>query len=211
MRVHRDVTWVDARRATSPNDPSDAEHGQSRRERYRVNVFIDPALSAAVTWVNGIAMPDAIARLYTCDGTISPIFVAEGRPVSVGRSQRIVPERTRRIVLHRDKQCRNPLCGATRGLEVHHIVHWTDGGGTDTWNLIALCRRCHRDHHLGRLDLTGNADQPDAIIFRDEHGRRIDTATHAHKPPGPPPTPLRPYHHPLGERLQRWAILFNSN
>ena len=140
-----------------------------------------------MTWVNGIAMPDAIARLYTCDGTISPIYVAEGRPVSVGRSQRIVPERTRRIVMHRDKQCRNPLCGATRGLEVHHIVHWTDGGGTDTWNLIALCRRCHRDHHLGRLDLTGNADQPDGIIFRDEHGRRST----------PPPTPTNhPDHHP---------------
>jgi hypothetical protein len=205
----RDVTWVDALVdiAERSLDGTPVE----RRERYRINLFLDPALTAAVTWINGIAMPDAIARLYTCDGTINPTYLAEGHPVNVGRSQRIVPDRTRRIVTHRDKQCRNPLCGASPGLEVHHIIHWHDGGHTDTNNLIALCRRCHRDHHLGRLDITGNADQPDGVTFRDQHGRPIDTATHAHKPPGPPPTPLRPYHHPLGARLQPWAILFNSS
>jgi hypothetical protein len=186
----RDVTWVDALVdiAERSLDGTPVE----RRERYRVNLFLDPALTAAVTWINGIAMPDAIARLYTCDGTINPTYLAEGHPVNVGRSQRIVPDRTRRIVIHRDKQCRNPLCAASRGLEVHHIIHWHDGGRTDTNNLVALCRRCHRDHHLGRLDITGNADQPDGVTFRDQHGRPIDTATHAHKPPGPPPDPLRP-------------------
>ena len=132
----------------------------------------------------------------TCDGTISPVFVADARPVSVGRSQRIVPERTRRVVLHRDKKCRNPLCAATRGLEVHHVVHWLDWGETETDNLIALCRRCHRDHHLGRLDISGNADLPDGITFRDEHGRIIDPATHAMQPTGPPPEPRQPYRHP---------------
>jgi hypothetical protein len=203
----RDVTWVDALVDVAEHCVEAAPI--ERRERYRVNLFVDPGHTAAVTWINGIAMPDAIAKLYTCDGTINPIFVTDGHPVNVGRSQRIVPERTRRLVLQRDKHCANPLCGATRGLEVHHIIHWSDGGSTDTWNLITLCRRCHRDHHLGRLDITGNADQPDGIVFRDKHGQPFDTATHAHKPPGPPPTPLRPYHHPLGERLQRWAIHFN--
>jgi hypothetical protein len=72
-------------------------------------------------------------------------------------------------------------------------------------------RRCHRDHHLGRLDISGNADRPDGITFRDEQGWVIDTATHAHKPPGPPPHPVRPYRHPLGERLQRWAIVYNPS
>ncbi len=85
----------------------------------------------------------------------------------------------------------------------------TTAAGTDTDNLIALCRRCHRDHHLGHLDISGNADLADGITFRDEAGRVIDTATHAAKPPGPPPQPQQPYRHPLGERLQRWAIQFN--
>ena len=196
--------------STSPNRSFVAAPAE-RRERFRINLFMDPAQSATATWINGIAVPDSIARLCLCDGTISPVFFDEARPVSVGRSQRIVPERTRRIVVHRDKQCRNPLCGARRGLEVHHIIHWSDGGTTDTWNLVTLCRRCHRDHHLGHFDLSGNADDPDGVVFRDVHGRVTDTATHAAKPPGPPPTPLRPYRHPLGERLQRWAIQFNSS
>ena len=161
-----DVTWADAivDIAERSLDRSPLE----RRERFRINLFLDPAASPTATWINGIGVPEAITRLCTCDGTISPVFVDDSRPVSVGRSQRIVPDRTRRAVLHRDKKCRNPLCGATRGLEVHHVVHWHDLGGTDTWNLIALCRRCHRDHHLGRLDISGNADLPDGITFRDE-------------------------------------------
>lgn len=182
-----------------------------RRERFRLNVFVDPENSPVATWTNGAAVPDVLARLLTCDGVISPIFVSDGRPVSVGRSQRIVPERTRRVVLHRDKQqCRNPLCGATRNLDVHHVVHWVTGHGrTDPDNLIVLCRRCHRDHHLGRLDITGSGDEPDGIVFRDEHGRRLDPATHARRPTGPPPTPDDPYRHPLGERLRRGDILYN--
>jgi hypothetical protein len=203
-----DVTWVDALIDIAQRS-LDAVPGD-RGERFRINVFLDPEHSPTATWTCGIAVPDAIKRLLGCDGMLSPIFVSSGKPTSVGRSQRIVPERTRRVVLHRDKQCRNPLCSATRGLEVHHIVHWLDGGPSDTWNLVALCIRCHRDHHLGRLGITGNADEPDGVTFRDQHGRVVDPATHA-KPTGPPPTPLRPYRHPLGERLQRWAIAFNPS
>jgi Domain of unknown function (DUF222)/HNH endonuclease len=204
-----DVTWADALVDIAERSLDHAP--VERRERFRINLFLDPAASPMATWINGIGVPEAIRRLCACDGTISPVFVAGSRPVSVGRSQRIVPERTRRVVMQRDKKCRNPLCGATRGLEVHHVVHWHDLGGTDTDNLVALCRRCHRDHHLGRLGISGNADLPDGITFRDEHGRVIDTATHAAKPPAPPPRPPRPYRHPLGERLQRWAIQFNPS
>jgi HNH endonuclease/Domain of unknown function (DUF222) len=203
----RDVTWADA--LVDIAERSFGAAPLERRERFRPNIFCDPEHSPRATWITGIAVPDAIAKLCTCDGTLSPVFVAEGRPVSVGRSLRIVPERTRRVVLHRDVQCRNPLCGRRHGLEVHHIVHWADGGPTDTANLVVLCRRCHRDHHLGRLHLTGNADETDGVVFRDEGGRIIDTATHAAKPPGRAPDPRRPYRHPCGERLQRWAVQFN--
>ena len=56
-----DVTWVDALVdiAERSLDRSPLE----RRERYRVNVFIDPANSPAATWINGIGVPEAITRL----------------------------------------------------------------------------------------------------------------------------------------------------
>ena len=50
-------------------------------------------------------------------------------------------------------------------LQIHHIVHWEDGGPTDTWNLVALCDAHHRLHHLGRLQIAGDADDPDGLVF----------------------------------------------
>ena len=56
--------------------------------------------------------------------------------MSVGRTQRIVPERTRRLILRRDGGCRVPGCGHDRIVQIHHIIHWLDSGPTDTSNLI---------------------------------------------------------------------------
>jgi uncharacterized protein DUF222/HNH endonuclease len=204
----RNVTWADALVDIAERS-LDAQPLQ-RRERFRINLFLDPEHSPTATWTNGVAVPDVLAKLLTCDGVLSPVFVSNGHPVGVGRTQRIVPERTRRIVLHRDKHCRNPLCGATRWLEVHHIRHWVDDDGpTETWNLITLCGRCHRDHHRGLLRISGDADEPDGVEFSDQYDRLLDPATHARPPDGRPPEPRQPYRHPLGERLQRWAIHFN--
>ena len=68
-----DVTWVDA--LVDVAERSFDAAPVERRERFRINLFLDPRHTAAVTWSNGIAAPQAIARLYTCDGTISPVFV----------------------------------------------------------------------------------------------------------------------------------------
>ena len=129
--------------------------------------------------------------------------------MSVGRTQYQVPDRTRRLVLRRDRKCRVPWCNQTRWLQVHHIIHDQHHGPTDTWNLAGLCPGCHRLHHRGLLGISGNADDPDGLTFTDGHGQVIDPATRPIKPTGPPPhSPVKPYEHPLGERLQRWAILF---
>ncbi|MGI9032127.1 MAG: HNH endonuclease signature motif containing protein, partial [Acidimicrobiales bacterium] len=77
--------------------------------------------------------------------------------LSVGRTQRIVSDRTRTAIEDRDGGCRVPG-GRNRGrLQVHHIVHWEDGGATDTPNLVALCSAHHRAHHRGILGIEGNA------------------------------------------------------
>ena len=200
------VTWADALVEMARRSMDAAP--LARRERFRVNWFVDPADPVPARWADGLAVPHWLVEMLSCDGTVSPVFTDGAHPVSVGRTQYAVPDRTRRLVLYRDKKCRVPWCNQTRWLQVHHIVHDEHGGPTDTWNLMAACPACHRLHHKGLLGISGNADDPDGLTFTDAHGRVIDPTAHPIKPTGPPPSPRRPYEHPLGERLQRWALLF---
>ena len=96
--------------------------------------------------------------------------------------------------------CRVPGCTADRFVEVHHIIHWQDGGPTDTWNLLSLCGRHHRMHHQGLLGIEGNADEPDGIEFTDTRGSPIPHA-HPPNPPSEPPECERPYEAPPAGRM----------
>jgi hypothetical protein len=163
----------------------------------------------------GLALPDSLRRYLTCDGTLRPIHEVGGIPVSVGRTHRTVPDRTRVVVEDRDRGCRVPGCDRQRWLHIHHVVHWEDGGPTDTSNLVAICPRHHRLHHLGQLGVAGDADRPDGLVFTDQRGQPLAGSG----PPVPPTGPLettasdlgiRPagWRHPTGERLDaRWIIL----
>ncbi|MBZ2197258.1 HNH endonuclease [Occultella gossypii] len=58
------------------------------------------------------------------------------------RRTRDIPKRTRAAVLARDGHaCVN--CGATRSLELDHIVRYIDGGSDEPDNLRTLCQPCH--------------------------------------------------------------------
>jgi hypothetical protein len=46
-------------------------------------------------------------------------------------------------------RCANPACRYILVIDVHHIVHVSDGGGNEPSNLLALCPNCHRLHHQG--------------------------------------------------------------
>jgi hypothetical protein len=56
----------------------------------------------------------------------------------------------------------------------------------------------------------GNADQPDGLTFTNARGDPITSAPNITKPTGPPPAPAKRYIHPLGERLDRWAVMFHD-
>jgi Domain of unknown function (DUF222)/HNH endonuclease len=176
----------------------DAVPSRERRDRYRTWWHLDA--NGNMTTTDGWRIPESIARLLTCDGMVAPVWETDGVPFSVGRMQHIVPDRTRRIVERRDRGCRVPGCTADRFVEVHHIIHWEDGGVTDTWNLICLCPKHHRMHHQGVLGITGNADQPDGITFTDARGSPIPLA-HPPNPPSEPPTCERPYQAPPAGRM----------
>jgi len=115
-------------------------------------------------------------------------------------AQRSVPTRLRNLITHRDQSCQIPGCTATH-TQIHHIIHWTNGGTTNPENLISICARHHRAHHLGLIGIQGNANQPDTMIFTDQHGNPINTTP---QPIITTPTPASPqpvYEHPSGERL----------
>jgi len=202
-----DVTWIDAIRDIAERSLDNITE-PSRRDRFRIDIHLD-ATTGALTNATGWRLPDAIRNHLTCDGLITPTLMTDGIPVSVGRTQRTVPERTRRHVIHRDRGCRIPGCTHNHFLEVHHIIHWLHGGDTNTHNLIALCPHHHRLHHKGKLGITGNADTPNGITVTDATGTPITpSGASPEQPTATPPAPFKPYHHPLGERCDYDYIYF---
>ena len=191
------VTWADALivLATRSLDAagSDGAGGAARRARYRVQVHLDTDGG----WLTGRPrLPQHITNQLTCDGTLTPVWETDGHPVNVGRAHRVVPHRTRILVLDRDRGCRFPGCACTRHLEIHHLTHWRDGGPTDTTNLLALCTFHHDGHHRGEFTLTGDPTHPDGLTFHTDTGLLIAPPQQPPPPPaahpGPRPDPDEP-------------------
>ncbi|HZS20443.1 MAG TPA: DUF222 domain-containing protein [Pseudonocardiaceae bacterium] len=85
-----------------------------------------------------------------------------GEPLDVGRASRIVPAAIRRSVILRDGGCAFPGCAVpARWCDIHHVVHWAQGGATRLTNCVALCGRHHRllHHSDWRIDMTGGIPQ----------------------------------------------------
>ena len=86
----------------------------------------------------GPLLCDADRQYLLCDATCEVWFERHGRVVGSGRATRTISRRLRRALEHRDR-CAVPGCGATRGLQAHHLQHWEDGGPTELTNLVLLC------------------------------------------------------------------------
>ncbi|WP_076262467.1 HNH endonuclease signature motif containing protein [Intrasporangium flavum] len=166
----RRATWADALvlLATRSLDAGTTDT-PARRARYRVQVHLDTDGG----WLNaGPRLPQHVVDGLTCDGTLTPVWETEGSPVNVGRTHRVVPHRTRVLVLDRDRGCRFPGCPtrASDYLEVHHRVHWRDGGLTDLANLLCLCTFHHDSHHRGEFTITGDPTRTDGLVFETRQG-----------------------------------------
>jgi hypothetical protein len=187
------ITWADALMllATRSLDTGTADT-PARRSRFRVQVHLDTTGG----WLTGRPrIPKGIVDKLTCAGTLTPVWETDGQPVNVGRTQRVVPHRTRIVVLDRDRGCRHPGCSitATGYLEIHHLIHWRDGGPTDLTNLLGLCPFHHDGHHRGEFTITGDPTRPDGLEFHTQHGLLIGP------PRRPPSTPIGPA--PTTERV----------
>ena len=99
----------------------------------------DCAAPAAVTSRGEKRLAPAQVEALACDARVK----RPGRP-----NRAVIAPSVRTAVLARDRyRCTTPGCGATRFLEVHHVVPRTRGGSNKAENLVTLCGRCHRFAH----------------------------------------------------------------
>jgi hypothetical protein len=139
----------------------------------------------------GPALSHDTLRRLACDARLQLTLTdPDTNVIGVGRTTRTIPPWLQRLVQARDQGCRFPLCRRTRWTQIHHIVHWADGGPTDLNNLVTLCGYHHRLIHEHGWTITGD---PNGTITW-------------HHPTGHPFQP-QPPKHPLKE----WKQLLNQH
>ena len=93
----------------------------------------------------------ARARWLACDGAVTRIVIGpESQPLEMGRTHRVVPPHLRRATEARDRHCVFTGCdNPSWWCDVHHLLHWIDGGETSLENSALLCERHHTKVHHG--------------------------------------------------------------
>ncbi len=121
----------------------------------------------------------ADARRLACDAALIPVVLGSpSQPLDVGRSTPLWPVSIRRAAAVRDRHCTFPGCTVPLWLcQLHHLLHWADGGPTSLHNSTHLCHRHHRVIHHDDWDVRRDPDG--ALIFTDPHG----TEHRWHPPP----------------------------
>ncbi len=175
-------------------DPA-TTNGHRPSDRYQAIIHLDAQHPERSRINLGPLLDRATLDEITCDRDLRALLHKGSRPVDWGRRKRLVDPLLRALVEDRDHGCR--ICGATGFLNIHHHVHWTNGGPTDTWNLYALCGHCHRAVHAGRINVVGtDADDLDGLRFLDRHHRPLPrpapTEPDPDNGPGPPGEPYAP-------------------
>ncbi len=115
------------------------------------------------------------ARRYSCDATLCRVVMKGPELLDLGRMTRVISAGLRRAVILRDRHCRWPGCDhpATWG-DVHHIIHWADGGATALQNLCVLCRRHHTATHEDGFSISHDGEG--GLVFRRPDGSAIGRA-----------------------------------
>ncbi|WP_030529731.1 HNH endonuclease signature motif containing protein, partial [Phycicoccus jejuensis] len=105
------------------------------------------------TTADGTLLPPETVRRLGCDaGLLIHLLGARGEPLTLTRVLRLYTRGQRRHLLLRDRGCTYPGCTAPAAwTRAHHVLHWADGGPTDTTNAALLCPRHHTHVHHRRL------------------------------------------------------------
>jgi hypothetical protein len=104
--------------------------------------------------------------MLACDGSISRIITGpNGEILDSGRATRTFTAAQRRAIIARDRHCQHHHCDTPAAwCDIHHKVHWADGGPTSISNGILLCGRHHRHHHRNHPHDQTGTDPPKALL-----------------------------------------------
>jgi 5-methylcytosine-specific restriction endonuclease McrA len=169
----------------------------------------DPADPARSHVEDGPAVSISTAQMLACTAALSWMVHDRGGAVlALGRRRRKPNAAIRRAARERDHgRCRFPGCESRR-VDLHHIVHWINGGRTDLENLISLCP-CHHKlvHDRGYL-IAAQPGRGGTFAFCRPDGTRLPSCPSLPEPDGPigqahdaditPDTIIPPWY---GERL----------
>jgi hypothetical protein len=110
---------------------------------------------------DGSTLAASTIRRLACDAKIIPVmYGADGMPLDVGRTSRVVTPAQHIALNYRDQGCTAPGCDRPPSFcDAHHVVSWLDGGLTALINLVLLCRRHHTMLHQGKLRIRAHGDQ----------------------------------------------------
>lgn len=141
-----------------------------------VTMDIDDYRTIRARLQDGTPLPEATARRLLCDAAIFRVLTRGGSvPIDLGRATREPSEAQRRAAGALWPTCTHPTCDRPFAwCELHHIIHWADGGPTDLDNLIPLCVRHHHLHHAGAFTIARQGDG--AVVFLRPDRRVIGTA-----------------------------------
>lgn len=108
---------------------------------------------SGVAMTGQVLSPQTVRRMACEAGIIPMVLGTQGEILDIGRLSRLFTPGQRRAMWHRDKGCTFPACTMPAAwCEAHHILYWSNGGGTDLSNGALLCPRHHT--HVHQHDLT---------------------------------------------------------
>ncbi len=101
---------------------------------------------------SGVLLAPETVRRLACDATIIPaVMGVAAAVVDLGADVRLFTAAQAKRLWLRDGRCTYPGCDMpAQWTDVHHLVHWADGGPTDLDNAALLCERHHTIVHTRR-------------------------------------------------------------
>lgn len=111
------------------------------------------------------AVSVATAQRHVCtSGVVEVSFSGCGEGMDLGRDERFHLPRQRTVLAARDGGCTVDGCDRPPSWsEVHHIVPWSEGGGTSVVDAVLLCRFHHMLFHNNGWRVIHDADYYSAV------------------------------------------------